>query len=264
MRYVFANNNPTYLKNLKKRKIKNHLMSYAYKQGMIKMLKENHKFFAREGSIVLIDSGAFTVWTKGQSLDVKEYGDFLQELKNQYPDINFKFINLDVIPGKYGKKPNQKDIDNSAQEGWNNYQYLKNRGLDVMHIFHQFEDEKWLRRLIDSSDYIGISPANDRSIKSRVSWLKWVFGIVRTKVKTHGFGITAKSAIRAVPFYSADSSTWIAGVRWGQINSKNYNEKIAKFKKNNTDLLEIGIENGLKAQDEVTRLWKHRGIEWKD
>lgn len=239
-------------------------MSYAYKDNLLKTLSTRHQFLEDNETMFLIDSGAFTVWTKGQQIDVKEYGDFLEQLKKDYPKINFKFINLDVIPGKYGVKPTQKDIDESAQKGWDNFMYLKSRGLDVIHIFHQFEDEKWLRKLAKESDYIGISPANDRSIKSRVTWLRWVFSIIGTSVKTHGFGITAKSALQAVPFYSSDSSTWIVGVRWGQIDETCPYQRKAKHLRNQAQLLNAGIDDALKLETHINDLWKHRGVVWKD
>ena len=264
MRYVFAVSNDYYYDYLDKREVKNFLMSYAYKDNLLKVLDKYGPHLEKNQTMFLIDSGAFTVWTKGQTIDVKEYGDFLEKLQKDYPKINFRFISLDVIPGKFGQKPNQTDIDKSAQQGWDNYMYLKGRGLNVIHIFHQFEDEKWLHKLAASSDYIGISPANDRSIKSRVLWLRWVFSKIGTKVKAHGFGITAKSALQAVPFYSADSSTWIVGVRWGQVDDKDLHQLKAKYERNQEKLLNVGISNSLDLEDKVTRLWKKRGIVWKD
>lgn len=264
MRYVFAISNDYYFKYLEDKGVKNCLMSYAYKDNMLKTLASRHKFLEDNEVMFLVDSGAFTAWTKGTPIDVKEYGDFLEQLTIDYPKINFKFINLDVIPGRYGQKPTQADIDQSAQEGWDNFMYLKSRNLPVIHIFHQFEDEKWLRKIASVSDYMGISPANDRSITSRVRWLKWVFSIIGTSVKTHGFGITAKSALQAVPFYSADSSTWIVGVRWGQIDDKDMYQVKAKHQRNQAELLNAGIDAALKLESHINDLWKHRGVVWED
>ncbi len=264
MRYVFAISNDYYFDYLKKRDVKNCLMSYAYKDNLLKVLDKYHKFLEDNNTLFFVDSGAFTVWTKGQKLDVKEYGEFLKKLKKDYPKINFKFISLDVIPGKFRTKPTQRDIEKSAQEGWDNYEYLRGEGLDVMHIFHQFEEEKWLHKLVDSSDYIGLSPANDRSVKSRILWLRWVFNKIGTKVKAHGFGLTAKSAMRAVPFYSADSSTWIVGVRWGQVDKNDLHQLKAKYERNQTKLLNVGISDSLRLEDDITRLWKCRGVDWKE
>ena len=62
----------------------------------------------------MIDSGAFTVWTKGKSIDIDEYLDFYTRYANEI-DI---LITLDVIPGRPFKKITVHETEQAAQKGF--------------------------------------------------------------------------------------------------------------------------------------------------
>jgi len=180
---------------------KNILFSYAY----LKNEKDIKRFYEYRNLNILVDSGAFTAWTKGKVVNIDEYVEYLNKLivplKNYH---NVNMINLDVIPAKFGPKPKKEDIEYSAEKGYENYLYLKEKGLKTIHTFHQHEDFKYLKRL-KTEGYIGISPANDLSPIERIKWLKQVFYEVRTNVKTHILGFTAESMLKVIPCFSADS-----------------------------------------------------------
>ena len=229
---------------------------------------------------LIVDSGAYTVWTKGQNIDLDKYIFFCQELEKQDKFRNIYFTNLDVIPGEFGYKPRVKDIEESAIQGWKNYEKMKKAGLKVIHIFHQHENFKWLDKLIkDDSDYIGISPANDLSTKPRLKWLKKVFYQIRDKKKTHGYGVTNMEILSRIPFYSVDSTSWLSGGRFGT-NMKYENFKMRtgihwkdktrmlKYNipvqniENYSERLRTNIREMLKMQKDITRLWENRGINY--
>lgn len=162
---------------------------------------------------LILDSGAFTAWTKDVKIDIDEYIDFAKEYEPKLAHI----ANLDVIPGKFGQKYlSTAEIEESASKGWENYQYLlKYLPADkVMHIFHQGEDFKWLHKLVDSgASYIGISPANDKTSPIRAEWLKECMKIVCDedgvpKVKFHGYAATSFKLMSRFPWTSADSGSW--------------------------------------------------------
>lgn len=213
MKSVFATSNATYWEPLLNRHVENILHSFAYKEGFYRAMDK----FKPTGKTIIIDSGAFSAWNMGKEIKIDEYIDFCKDLMSKHPNNTWHIVNLDVIPGKPGVVPTQSEINYSAQRGWENYLYMKSKGLDVMHIFHQHEDFKWLRKLIKTSDYIGISPDNSQSVDSRAKWLKKVYSIVKDKVKTHGFAYTSPTFLKVAPFYSADSSSWLNVVRFGII-----------------------------------------------
>lgn len=255
----------------------------------------SHAFFKKNGSYekiannwfpenLIIDSGAFSVWSKNEKIDIDKYLDFCLSLKKSVPKTcSLYFVNLDVIPGNFGRKPTQKERENSAQQGWDNMLYLEKKGLKVIPVFHQHEDFKWLKKLMSHTDYIGISPANDSSTKSKDNWMCNVFKLTRDKIKTHGFAVTGYTQLIKFPFYSADSSSWAAGIRFGRTSvMQNGKFKSFKFKNQNellkywnnletksTDLCsdyrlltEQGMQAFLDLEKFINQLWEKRGIKW--
>lgn len=200
------------------------LHSFEYRQGFLKAL-ENGLITNKS---VHIDSGAFSAWNKGASINIDEYIEFCKFIEKKYPFNKYHIVNLDVIPGKPGVIPTKQQIEYSAEKGWENYEYMKSRGLNPIHIFHQHEDWSWLYKLKDSSDYIGISPDNSQSVPSRVSWLKQVFARIKGEVKTHGFACTGPSFMEVAPFYTTDSSSWLNSSRYGHITVFDKKEKKIK------------------------------------
>ena len=265
---------------------KGHLKILADKNYPHLLISQLNRSIVREGiknkgTDLLVDSGAYTAWSKGKNVDIDDYIKFCVEINKQKGDKTI-FINLDVIPGRFGFVPSKEEIEKSSIEGWKNYQKMKSAGLKVMHIFHQHENPKWLHKLMkEDEDYIGISPANDLSGKARLKWLRAVFGVVKGKKKTHGFGVTNVRILREIPFYSADSSNWSGLTRWGSVPIYNeLNTKSIKYKKlkdsltmnisykalDNRKVLqeELGktVDNIMLMENDLTRLWEKRGIKF--
>jgi len=169
-----------------------------------------------------LDSGAFSAWSKGTAIDIEAYAQFVLDR----PDTFDVIANLDVIPGSWGVVPEQKDIDESAKRGWENYYYLEKKwasiGKKPMHIFHQGEDDKWLDKLIDEAEYFGVSPGNDRTTAQKIDWLDKIMPKLVDKDgwptrKFHGFGVTSLEILLRYPWYSCDSTSWVLTGRFGAV-----------------------------------------------
>lgn len=163
---------------------------------------------------LMLDSGAFSAWMKQKKISVKDYGKFVMEHVNDFDLI----INLDVIPGKFGQKAIPKDeMIKSIEEGWNNYYYLVDQGVPknkILHVFHQGEPFHYLEKMADEMEYIGVSPANDRTTAEKKKWLDDCMVYIidkkgQPKVKFHGFGMTSLHLIWRYPWFSIDSTTWV-------------------------------------------------------
>ena len=259
---------------LLKNHYKNILISYENSKLIPKVLDKKIN--------LIIDSGAYSVWTKNKKVDLNEYIRFAKWAQNHNRLNSLVVVNLDVIPGIFGVVPSKEDIEESSIEGWHNYEKMKNAGINVMHIFHQHEDIKWLKKLMkEGIDYIGISPANDLKTKPRLKWLKYVFSIVRDKKKAHGFGVTAIDILKEIPFFSADSSNWTSLVRFGVVSHyKDLSSKNLKYKKLRNSLamnidyqalfekrkleneLNKVIQNAKLMERDITKLWMKRGIKF--
>ena len=170
---------------------------------------------------LMLDSGAFSVWNRGETLDVNEYGRFLKANKKWIHTA----VNLDVIPSRPGVKPTHDDVEKAAEESLHNLEVLEGDwGIKAMPVFHQGEDFKWLEAMIKAGfDYVGISPANDVARASRREWLDKVFSYLCgdhpfPRVRTHAFGLTSVGLLLRYPFHTVDSISWrLAGSYGGVI-----------------------------------------------
>ncbi len=167
---------------------------------------------------MMLDSGAFGAWTRGESIDVEDYIAFVRE----YGDLFHSVVNLDVIPGDFGRKKTPRDVDFAAEASYENLQAMKEAGIPAVPVFHQGEEWRHLFRLLDDGEpYIGISPSGD-SISMSHGWFDDVFDRITDSsgmpyVKTHGFGVTAVPVLRKYPWYSFDSVTWVIKSGYGCI-----------------------------------------------
>ena len=216
MRIVLAvNNTKVHLSLMRRMEVPNLLISYYFFKEFLTFLAFSSDWIP---DFLMIDSGAFSVWTQQGTIDIDKYITFCKNTRELVPqNKELHFVNLDVLPGSFGRYPSKEECEQSAEQGWKNMEYIENEGIKVMPVFHQHEDFKWLRKMMEIKDYIGISPANDVSQASKNNWLKKVFSITRDKVKTHGFAVTSVNTLLAYPFYSGDSSSWVVGAKYGRI-----------------------------------------------
>lgn len=204
---------------------------------------EYRKHHPETKSKLFVDSGAFSVHTlnteeqiakrggKLLEVDVDEYIDYLNANTEQLT----VYAQVDYIPGIYGKKRTQKELDESPEKSWENYKYMAPKLKEkhkLMPVFHQGEDWQWLDNMLnyvdpdgDHIDYIGIAPGKDLSVQERRMFLDRVFDhIVRStnpNVKTHALGITSLWMLELYPFTSADSTSWIMTAVTGSIFTPN-------------------------------------------
>jgi hypothetical protein len=178
---------------------------------------------------LILDSGAFSAWMKQTEINIDEYIDFC--LANE--EYISYIVNLDVIPGKWGQKVvGDKELNESAQKGWDNYHYLIAKGIPrekIIHVFHQGESFDWLLTIINEVPYIGLSPANDRTTQEKMTWLDQCMQYVLDKdglpkVKFHGFGVTSFDLMFRYPWYSVDSTSWVMTGRFGSIFVPKYRQ----------------------------------------
>lgn len=174
---------------------------------------------------LMLDSGAFSAWNQGSSVNLKQYIKFLKEFEKDL----FCYVVLDVLP-EGAEKLRQKTTGwtNEANERGAklsdiNQQKMKDAGLSPIPVFHQGEDFRWLERMLKNGEtYIGISSRKDLTHKKVLPWLDDVWSVLvdskgRPIVKTHGFGITAMPMLLRYPWFTTDSTTWALSAGFGLI-----------------------------------------------
>lgn len=285
--FVYAATSPSrvHISLLKENDQQNFLFSYAFIKNPRKLIELLGDPLPRR---IILDSGAFSVWTNGGTVSLTDYGKFATEIQELLPGTTeLNIVNLDVLPGKWGLVPSKEEIADSAEKGWQNMLYLESLGLKVIHVYHQHEDFAVLDRLRGHSDYIGVSPANDVSMKEKLAWMDKVYerlDVKNTKIKTHGFAVTGHKQLYNYPFYSVDSSSWVMSARFGRLAIFTDKKEIKTFAYKDIngsemfwkyishlgmeriasdswhDRTSISIKSYQKLQDFATKLWTNRGI----
>jgi hypothetical protein len=178
--------------------IEHELESFHYIEKQITVDK-----IRAHGRKLFIDSGAFSAYTKGVSIDLPTYCHWLQ-------------VNEDIV---------EKDDDiliASVLDGigdplatWRNQLDMEARGVKPLPCFHYGEDERYLQWYVERYEYITLGGLVPISKPQQILWLDRIWndylidGSGRPKVKVHGFGLTARDVMVRYPWYSVDSSSWV-------------------------------------------------------
>lgn len=216
----------TYFEILYSEGIRNFLMSYHYLQNKKISMSKTYK---DKGIKFFIDSGAHTYQ---QDPKYSEYTvEFWEEhLKNYlkwaeknreyiFAIANFDFEN--VVGAEVVNEWNRKYFE----------PFMLRTGIPVCFVWHQnsyYDWEFYCKRY----PYVGFSSVNIESNED-ISISEY-----REKLKiaekhdslVHGFGMTRTSMLTELPFYTTDSTTWLVGLKYGEINYWTGN-KMTRLKK---------------------------------
>ena len=145
---------------------------------------------------LIVDSGAFTAWTKGKPIMLDDYCRFLDSIEKL---STFKAVQLDVI--------------HDHEASWRNYLIMKERGFDVMPVFTRGATKENLDAMYQHADYIMLGGVvfddNDRK------YVEWFHGINQGR-KAHWLGVTATPVLKRFRPFSADSSSWNGAARYAR------------------------------------------------
>jgi hypothetical protein len=175
---------------------------------------------------IFLDSGAFSSWRKGASIDLDAYIAFIR----RHEALLHAYVNLDVIPGQDGKREDQPErIEQAAARSYQNQQRMKDAGLRPIAVFHQDEEFEWLERyLADGEPYIALSPYLKAHRHEIIGWLDRCFAVLTAKgrplVKVHALGVTAPLILRRYSWTTVDSSTWVKRAGFGQVPIPRYTD----------------------------------------
>ena len=212
--------------------VKNKLYSY---HNDLKSAKE----WGSKG--LMLDSGAYSVFTKGVNINIDELISFIKQHKPEAA------IQLDVI--------------GNDEKTWQNYLYMSKQ-VDVLPVIHYQASDKHIKRVVDSADYIllgGLVPLSTKKEKM-ITWLDYLYSKYNLKdKKIHLLGVTNKPILERYPAYSCDSSSALSINRYP---SKNYNILMKQKTRHYTELYHEGIIPILELEQYITKLWESRGITW--
>lgn len=199
---------------------------FSYENLQVKKAKDldiYHTF----GAKLFIDSGAFSMWTKGIEVDVDEYIKWINK-RAKYIDL---YGQVDAIPGTRTGIPTPAQVREAAQKTWENYLYMRPRMKKpegLLYTFHVGEPKEFLKQALEWTDengkhipYIALGGMVGKTVQVRRNFLRMCFDIIKKSsnpnVKVHAFGMTSRDLLSEFPITSADSTSWIMTAAMGGI-----------------------------------------------
>lgn len=189
----------------------NKLFSYANDMSGINELIEKKKAGQYKGKL-LVDSGAFSAYTKGKQIDLDAYIAWINKVS---PWVDY-FIALDIIPGP--------GVDNYAvaEGGYRNYMYMLqnvNCPEKIWPVHHASDPDEYLYKILSTEilpgklvPYIclgGLVGTNASVLPFLQSMEHKISKSCNPNVKVHALGVTSKPTMSNVNFTSCDSAAWI-------------------------------------------------------
>jgi hypothetical protein len=163
---------------------------------------------------IFLDSGAFTMFTQGESIALEEYARFIDENK---AGIEFA-ANLDFIGAQTLTESAERTMENQKR-----LESLVKGGTYVLPVFHVREDVKYLEAMVKRYPFIALGAMVPESKRDLGRLLDELWGNVltdkhgRPKVKVHGFGLTTYDYMLRYPWWSVDSTAWALQAGFGYI-----------------------------------------------
>lgn len=170
---------------------------------------------------MLLDSGAFTAWSKGKRVDINHLIATYSEVMALADQSKVKIwlINLDVIPGSAGVTAGEDEVREAIKQSDINFEILtKEFGDCVVPVYHQNESEARLHEVASMASYICASPRNDLPEWTRVQWSEEVHSKLPPNIRTHGLATTGAKMLDRVPWWSVDSAAWLYSGAMGKVD----------------------------------------------
>lgn len=195
--------------------IRNFLISYHYAQKK----RLNTTKYEQMGIKFFVDSGAYTFISSA----TLEYDDWTIEQWEQYiesylrwiekhRDIVFAFASLDLeylVGGEQVQIWNEKYFE----------PFMLRTGIPVCFVYHDNATKLTWEQYCQRYPYVGISWGGLDTQGSDLA-----YGMNKLKVAekygavAHGMAMTQTALLTKLPFYTVDSTTWLVGLQYGEIN----------------------------------------------
>lgn len=244
--------------------IRNFLISFHYVQkkhlNTTKYEEMGVKFFVDSGAYTYISNLEFQDYTIEQwEKHIESYLRWIEK----HRDIVFAFASLDLeylVGGEKVQEWNEKYFE----------PFMLRTGIPVCFVYHDNATSLTWEQYCQRYPYVGISwgglDTQGNDLKYGVNKLKVAekYGAV-----AHGMAMTQTALLTKLPFYTVDSTTWLVGLQYGEINFWT-GKKMSRLKKDKWkgSMLEQVVAKGFDKQklldedkEEMIRVNVHAFIE---
>lgn len=169
---------------------------------------ENHdiKEMKDWGLRLIGDSGAFSAASQGTPINIRAFADWAKKWRDSLSWV----ASLDVI--------------GDAQGSRKNFDWLRNKDLDVIPTIHYGADPSLIKDYVkDGVDFIGLGGMVGRKSEPKrlLRWTLSMFKYARDnhpEVRFHGWGVTHPDLVMNLPWFSVDSSGFSSAYRFGRLS----------------------------------------------
>lgn len=233
--------NETYLDILYDLGIRNFLMSYEYLKG------KGLKVFKKYSDIRLfIDSGAYTYQNdpKYEEYSTDYWEEHIQKYLSwveKHKDSIFAIADLDL---QYLRSVGYEKVYEWREKYFE--PFMLNTGVPVCFVYHEDGLDYW-NFMCKRYPYVGLSLAIDK-VPNGSNILKDMFKIAeKHNALCQGMASTDTKMLVQYPFYTVDSTTWLAGLKYGELNVWN-GTKMSRIKKSDFRTKAFPIISGYSRQ----------------
>ena len=238
--------------------IRNFLMSYHY----IRNKHLNMNTYKDKGIKLFIDSGAYTYMSDPKYADatIEEWEKHIQTYLNwakKHKNVIFAIANLDL----------EMVLGEDTIREWNEKYFepfMLETGIPVCFIWHTISGESGWERYCQRYPYVGMSWVSDtEGVDLDLSFGQNMLRIAeKYNTVVHGMGMTRTSLLTKLSFYTSDSTTWLVGLQYGEINFWN-GQKMQRLKKDkwkgtylDTICNKFGLNSDLLLEEDTTEMIK--------
>jgi hypothetical protein len=247
--------------------VKNTLISYYYlREKGPKTLEKILNGFEN----VFLDSGAFTFhmmftkrgygWEEAYNSQelvdyTKEYGEFLAKYGHRFD------IAAEIDVGHWPQKLRQREYLESVAPN-----------TKILPVIHPSDPPEYRHFLCKNYEYVGLGGVgNARSLEAIKSYVVRSMQVARQYgTRYHGFAITTIEIMKALPFFSCDSTSWLMGSKYGMTfyfdghrlrAYDKFGKKVRKQLKH--ECIELGLDHDKFVGDVAATVNTFNLLQWK-
>jgi len=190
----------------------------------------------------VLDSGAFSAYMSGATIDLQEYINLCIKLRRDDPTLTEIFA-LDVI--------------GNHEASLHNCEIMWAQGVEAIPCYHYGEPADVLITMAQKYPKIAIGGCARMRLGAKMKFAEQCFSRIWPK-KIHGFGFGSEQSILALPFYSVDATNWEMGPcafgRWNKFGQMSVRGSSQNLKQEVEYYLEVERKARIRWKREMLQL----------